>query len=206
LSRQATSFVLGYHGCERDVGLQALAGRTQILQSDRDFDWLGPGAYFWEGDPRRALEWAKDKPGKAYAEPFVVGPIIDLGNCLDLTYRENMPFLHMAHRALEENLAASGTPMPVNRNPKDTSGDKALRKLDCAVIRQLHRIIERQPDGGLPGLGQVLPFDSVRGMFREGQPVYPGGEFFEKSHTQIAVRSSFRIKGVFLPPEFYPQD
>jgi len=61
LSRLATSFVLGYHGCDQGIADRAVRGEIDISQSDRDFDWLGPGAYFWESDPKRALEWAQWK-------------------------------------------------------------------------------------------------------------------------------------------------
>ncbi len=54
MSRLATSFVLGYHGCDRRTGLKAVNGEVELIQSDKDFDWLGPGAYFWESDPQRA--------------------------------------------------------------------------------------------------------------------------------------------------------
>jgi hypothetical protein len=46
------------------------------------------------------------------------------------------------------------------------------------------------------------PVDTIRGVFTEGQPVYPGAGFDEKTHVQIVVRNPFCIKGVFrVPPE-----
>ena len=56
MSQLHTSFVLGYHGCDRIVGERALGGETELIQSDQDHDWLGPGVYFWKGDPVRARE------------------------------------------------------------------------------------------------------------------------------------------------------
>jgi hypothetical protein len=51
LSRLLTSFVLGFHGCAQNIGEQALAGNLDLIQSDRDYDWLGPlssiGAIAW---------------------------------------------------------------------------------------------------------------------------------------------------------------
>lgn len=52
------SFVLGFHGCERDVGERVLAGEQTLLDSTNDYDWLGRGAYFWENNPQRALSFA----------------------------------------------------------------------------------------------------------------------------------------------------
>lgn len=75
---RATSFVLGYHGCEKDVGLQVTRGERALNNSTAKYHWLGPGRYFWEDDPQRAFEWARDRPGKrALKEPFVIGAIID---------------------------------------------------------------------------------------------------------------------------------
>ena len=61
MSRLATSFVLGYHGCDADIARRAVLEGVNIIKSDKDYDWLGPGAYFWESDPQRALEWAEWK-------------------------------------------------------------------------------------------------------------------------------------------------
>ena len=71
--------MLGYHGCDRTLAERAVNGEIELLQSERDFDWLGPGAYFWESDPQRAFEWAKWKAAREdYSNPAVVGAVIDL--------------------------------------------------------------------------------------------------------------------------------
>lgn len=200
MSRLHTSFVLGYHGCDRAVGEKALGGSIELIQSDRDYDWLGPGVYFWEGDPLRAREWAEQKvaerPGM---EPYVIGAAIDLGNCLDLTTRDDIELLRDAYDGLQRSLAAEGRPLPRNRNVRhDPSQDKLLRNLDCAVIRYLHDSIEEQIAAGAADVA-LERFDTVRGLFREGEPIYPGSGFYERTHTQIAVRSLNCIKGVFVP-------
>ncbi|HEX8463307.1 MAG TPA: hypothetical protein VF627_01700 [Abditibacterium sp.] len=52
------AFTLGFHGCDRSVGEAILAGREEhLLPSKNDYDWLGWGIYFWESNPRRALEF-----------------------------------------------------------------------------------------------------------------------------------------------------
>ena len=61
-----------------------------LQESKNAHDWLGHGIYFWENNPKRALDWAKFMSkhptfkGRV-KEPFAIGAIIDLGNCLDLT-------------------------------------------------------------------------------------------------------------------------
>ncbi len=77
--------------------------------------------------------------------------------------------------------------------------DKLLRELDCAVIRYRHDSIERQ----VAVSGEAVipePYDTVRGLFREGEPIYPESGFYERTQTQIAVRSLSCIKGLFQPP------
>ncbi|HEY5073002.1 MAG TPA: hypothetical protein VII63_13345 [Caulobacteraceae bacterium] len=36
MSRRATSFVLGYHGCERDTGIKAVNGDLELLRRAGD--------------------------------------------------------------------------------------------------------------------------------------------------------------------------
>jgi hypothetical protein len=200
LSRLLTSFVLGFHGCDQNIGEQALAGNLDLIQSDRDYDWLGPGIYFWEGDPIRAREWAESKANRVKGMvPYVIGAVIDRGNCLDLTVRENIELLRAAHTGLAAALLEQGKPMPQNRDVVGgASRDKLLRDLDCAVIRYLHDSIDQQLSNNT-SQGALERFDSVRGLFREGDPVYPGSGFYERTHSQIAVRSLDCIKGIFKP-------
>ena len=75
-------------------GTTVTTGASPLLPSEKAYDWLGSGIYFWENDPERALEWAIQKAeAGAYKEPFVVGAIIDLGNCLDLITRKYVPLI-----------------------------------------------------------------------------------------------------------------
>ncbi|MGE3303614.1 MAG: hypothetical protein AB7M12_10925 [Hyphomonadaceae bacterium] len=177
-----------------------LAG-ADLTYSASGYDWLGPGAYFWEADPRRALEWAHERVRRgAYANAAVVGTVIDLGNCLDLTTRENAVLLAEAYASLAAAHATAGLALPENKNVKD-SVDVPLRYLDNAVIAHLHKNIEddaseRRARAEAP---VIQPFDTVRGMFVEGDRVYPDGGFFAKTHTQIVVRTQRSIKGVFVP-------
>ncbi|MDO9473073.1 MAG: hypothetical protein Q7J28_08450 [Caulobacter sp.] len=197
MSRLATSFVLGYHGCERGIANRAVAGEIDLLQSNKDFDWLGPGAYFWESDPVRAREWADWKVRRGdYRVAGVVGAVIDLRNCLDLISREDLELVRDAHNSFVTMQQLSGLPVPENRSaPGQPNADRVLRFLDCAVIKHLHSIIDGQPADGR----QIEPFDTVRGMFTEGGRLYPGSAFQRKSHVQIAVRNNACILGLFLP-------
>jgi hypothetical protein len=72
------------------------------------------------------------------------------------------------------------------------SRDLLQRHLDCAVINYFH---ENREKAG------VTPFDTARGVFMEGDPVYPAAGSCEKTQIQIAVRNSSLIKGVFRVPQ-----
>lgn len=85
--------VIGFHSCDRNVGFRVLNGQDQLRPSTNSWDWLGPGIYFWEQNPLRALEYAKESAERKQFNkvpvnvPFVLGAIPDLGNCLNLVYR-----------------------------------------------------------------------------------------------------------------------
>lgn len=197
MSRLSTSFVLGYHGCDEAVAEQVLAGKSDIIFSDRDYDWLGPGAYFWESDPLRALEWAHAKAQRgAYRVPAVIGAVIDLRNCLDLMTRQDLELVRSAYHAFVQAQQRAGLEIPKNKSARGKpEEDLGLRYLDCAVIRHLHTVLDQQMPGNTP----IAPYDTVRGMFTEGGTLYPGGGFHAQTHVQIAVRKPDCIHGFFRP-------
>ena len=180
----ATSFILGYHGCDEAIGEQILKGGA-FEQSNNNYDWLGPGIYFWEANPLRGLDFAneaKRRRGSKIKSPFVIGAIVSLGLCLDLTTTAGIVQVREAHRSLVKVSTAAGRALPRN------TADGLLRRLDCAVIQTVHRIRSGRGDQGI---------DTVKGVFVEGSPVYPGAGFREKTHIQIAVCNPECIKGVF---------
>jgi hypothetical protein len=183
------SFILGFHGCDREVGEKILRGdEPDLLPSEKAYDWLGRGIYFWEGNVARAWAWADARKAEGkIQEAFVLGAIIDLRHCLDLFSSEAMQAVRTAHRGLKKLVKTSGEPMPrnVGRTP-----DKAGRRLDCAVINALHA--QRHE-------AQLEAYDSVRGPFLEGSRAYPGAGFRAESHIQICVCKVHCIKGYFRP-------
>ncbi len=82
--------VIGFHSCDKEVGLKVLNGNEDLIPSDNPWDWLGEGVYFWEQNPGRALEYAIESSTRKQFDkipvkvPFVLGAIIELGNCLNL--------------------------------------------------------------------------------------------------------------------------
>jgi hypothetical protein len=187
-----TGLVLAFHGCDIKVRDNVIAGLEQLKKSTNPYDWLGNGIYFWENSPARALDFAEDL--KKYSKrrtqkidaPSVLGAIIDLKHCLDLTEFKNLQILKRGYETLSEMLKPEGL-MPENKNV-GKSRDLLMRHLDCAVIETIHANND-------PG----NRYDSVRGMFIEGEYPYPNAGFREKNHVQICIRNPNCIKGYFLP-------
>ncbi len=192
-----SSFVLGYHGCDKDTADQIINRRASLAPSDNKFDWLGPGIYFWEANPFRALDWARERcREKGAGEPFVIGAVIDLRECLDLLNRQDQDLVGTAYSSLVEFYEVMGKKLPKNKNSMSGGDrDRRARALDCDVIRHLHSMVENGRSEG-PSF-----FDTVRGMFTEGDELYPGAAFYRQSHVQIAVRNPDCIRGLFYPPE-----
>jgi hypothetical protein len=183
----SASFILGYHGCDSAVAERVLAG-DKFQPSQNDYDWLGPGIYFWEANPLRGLDYAHElsslsrSRGPKIKNPTVIGAVIDLGRCLDLTTAAGAAQVSRAYKTLREMIAASGGDAPKN------SPDLLRRNLDCAVIRVLHGIRESEKSPAL---------ETIRGVFVEGSPLYSGGGIYAKTHIQICVCDPANIKGVF---------
>jgi len=188
-----SNLVLGFHGCDREIGKKILRsnGRSHLSKSDNDYDWLGNGIYFWENNPERAMKFAKEAVTNNHLtqgkinKPFVIGAVLDLGHCLNLL---DSIFLVQLKKTYEL-MKLSGTQLPTNTY-KDKSGYFLKRDLDCAVIEALHVIKKKRDE---------RPFDSVRGVFVEGEELYPSAGFREKNHIQLCVRNPNCIKGYFHP-------
>jgi hypothetical protein len=127
-----------------------------------------------------------------------VGAVIELGNCLDLTKQSGIRVLKFAYEAYVDLQQRSGQHIPSNEPGRHSKpSDLARRFLDSAVIDHLHSTLLKEAQATD---GQTQQFDTVRAMFPEGDELYPGAGFFEKTHVQIAVRKPEQILGVFRVP------
>lgn len=180
--------IMGFHSCDLNVGLKLLNGQTELIPSENTWDWLGPGSCFWEYDPLRALQYAtenaqgKQKNKLPAKVPFVIGAVIEPGNCLNLVESTSLKILNEAYFGLLGLMEESGQSIPVN------SGNN--RALDCAVINYIHKT---NINNGEP------PYDSIRCAFPEGEEAYPGDMITSRLHIQICVCNTDCIKGYFLP-------
>lgn len=195
-----SGLVLGFHGCDASIINDILLGGLSLEKSTNQYDWLGHDIYFWENSPSRAIQFAtqiskmKRAKKKPIKNPSVIGAVIDLGYCLDLFDYRNLIAVKNTYDFLVDVSEIMGDEMPQNKN---VSGNKdlLLRDLDCAVIQTLHKFRENS---------KLTPYDSVRGIFTEGNELYEKSGFREKDHVQICVRNPNCIKGYFLPREIDP--
>lgn len=191
----SSPIVLGYHGCDRQTA-QMLLGGSSFLPSDKAYDWLGSGVYFWEWDMVRAYTWAKEKRS---ASPCVVGAAVELGNCLDLTTQFGIRAVKAAYESYIELQRQTNQPIPENKPaPSGRIEDMGLRFLDRAVMNHLHKSFA---EAAVAEGGRSKEFDTVRALFPEGDPLYANSGFLGKTHVQIAVRDLRKILGVFRIPE-----
>ncbi len=187
------SFVLGFHGCDKQTAEDVFSGKARLKKSTNEYDWLGNGIYFWENNPQRALEYAKDlkrhpeRCSETISEPAVIGAVIDLGNCLNLLDAKSIKLVKEANTLFEEICAQSKLPLAENK-PAGNSKELLMRYRDCAVIEMLHVSREIRDESA---------FTSARGMFTEGKPLYENAGFHEKNHIQICIRNPNCIKGYF---------
>lgn len=54
------SIVYGFHAIDRSAGLKILNQKDQFEPSSNEYDWLGPGIYFWENNLERARQYAEE--------------------------------------------------------------------------------------------------------------------------------------------------
>lgn len=211
----APTVVFAFHGCDETVANEVVSQNKNLNFSENQHDWLGHGIYFWQDDHNRALDWAKETSKRKNSKiktPAVVGAIIHLGRCFDLLDIATAPLLRSYYDLLVDDIASSGGSMPKNQGKVD-GGFFRTRDLDCAVIQRFHAFNESTIADELnieltakasKELIQKHPLyhDSVRGMFPEGEEVYPDAGFRAKNHIQICVRNPNCILAYFNPKEF----
>lgn len=184
--------LLAFHGSDRSVANRLVAG-DPFKASNNAYDWLGRGIYSWEPNPKRAFDFASElavSERSSITQPDVVGAVLSLGYCPDLTTKAGLDTAAIAPEKLIALFAAAGDDREVAQNHPDL----LRRFLDCAVINRLHDIRE---DAG------ETAFDSVRGVFVEGEPLYPTYGFHHKTHIQLVILNPECIKAVF---RVRPQD
>lgn len=178
------NLVLGYHGCDRSVADGLVDGSIPPDPGKKRHHWLGPGIYFWEESPSRALRWAEDsKEDGRITQPAVVGAVINMGNCLNLIEAAHVDLVTEAHQTYTEICKATSVTMAENKGPL-----LERRFLDHAVFQTLHDVRGEQKQSA---------FDTIRAFFIEGSAIYPTAGTRSLDHIQICVTNPSQILGFF---------
>ena len=175
---QRTLVIRGYHGTSATQAAVIL--RDGFVPSDNDYDCLGDGVYFFEDGLAQARAWAK----RAHpSEPAVVQADVRLEDCMDLKDSLGwVPLLAQAHDEVLRVNRQRGLPLP-----RQTSAE---HRLDRVVIELAVAILECEG----------IRIRTVRGVFAEGAPAFPGSFLSEGSHVQVAVRDTDLIGNVKVVP------
>ena len=183
--------VLGYHGCSTPESVafarSLFAGNAEIGDwepSSNEYDWLGRGIYFWEHGPHRAREWANE-------EGMVIGAVIQIGRCFDLTDINNTALLREAYENVVTLYESKSWKLPENKGR-----DLKLRNLDCIV---LNHFLDTMDAALAESVSESFRYQTVRCPFEEGTEAFPGSMLRTQTHIQIAVRDPDCILGVFRP-------
>jgi len=190
--KRTPGLVLGFHGCDKSVAEKVLAGTESLEPSRNAYDWLGEGIYFWESDPWRAMQFAESAVTEPILSkglvktPYVIGAAIDLGLCCNLMEQEALIEVREAHDFLEKAFELLDKKMPENKGKSMNA-----RFRDKAVLEAMHRLRARR---------KLVPYDTMRSVFWEGEPLYYTSGFNDKNHVQIAVRNPECIRAYFRLP------
>jgi hypothetical protein len=191
--------VVGYHGTGLNSALRIVNRVEDFRWSERDYDWLGNGIYFWEYAPKQALAWAKlrqrqyqrkvektAEDERRATEPLaVVACMIRLGFCLDMTEPENIRYLGEIFASYKENMDLTGDPLPTN--------NWQYRKLDRAVFEYAYEVIKAS--------GPNSTVDTARGVYvpKDGSKrIWEGSWVSRDTHIQLCVRNTANLLGCWL--------
>lgn len=191
--------VVGYHGTGLTAALRIVNRVEDFRWSERDYDWLGRGIYFWEHAPKQALTFAKTRQDqykqkrekspedeRRATEPLaVIACMIRLGFCLDLTEPKHVEYIAEVFVDYEESMELAGVPLPKNT--------RKYRKLDCAVFEYAYEVIKKAESSSIvdTARGIYVPTDGIK-------RVWAGSWISRDTHIQLCVRNPANLLGAWL--------
>jgi hypothetical protein len=112
------TLVIGYHGRDQRIARKVISLQEDLKPSQNAWDWLGHGIYFWEDRPSRAEQWTlveSKRHDTKIKYPAVLGAVIDLGQCLNLTDAEALTHVKTAHDEYSRFYRSANLQMAQNR-------------------------------------------------------------------------------------------
>lgn len=114
----------GFHALDKAKALDILTQKDQFKPSKNTYDWLGGGIYFWENSLSRAEDYSNVlKKRNKINDPFVLGAVLDLGNCLDLLDLDHVKLLGDTYEFLEAAFSMRSVDLPENSPWNNKDGD-----------------------------------------------------------------------------------
>lgn len=163
-----------YHGTSKQAANVIIQQGFNL--SANDYDWLGTGVYFFQDAPVRAMRWATQQHPE---NPAVIRSLIRLENCIDLLDINWFPLIRNGYNSFVDELLRANQPLP-RQNP---ARSKAHR-LDCAYFNYIVEVLSHH--------GQKI--EAIRGVFLEGERIFPDSAIFDQAHVQIAIRNTSLIE------------
>jgi hypothetical protein len=167
--------IVAYHGTTEAEADDLVEG-VAFKPSNKTFEWLGKGVYFWEYAPKQAWWWGKEM--RKYKKPAVVGAMIRLGNCLDLLDPENVRWLRSVYDDIIPKWRKAKVPIPQNVLSK--------RSLDCAMLNWIYSQSDKSKSSIETCRGVFVPTSSAKRVWR-------GSWIYDEAHIQICVREQKNI-------------
>lgn len=179
--------VRAYHGTT-DEAAEQIRSEGKFRQSEKKWDWLGFGAYFFQDAPHRALEWAKKYSVPHYGgKPSVVAVQIDLEGCLDLLDVRAPDFLVEYDKIFRRGAHSEVFQEALKIIDGKIISERKIAGLnvrDCLFLNSACRYLRRR---------MSLKVSSVRAVFIEGEAITKTSHLFTRNHVQISVRDLKRI-------------
>lgn len=205
--------VLAYHGCDVITRDGLVRGEIKPRISSNQYDWLGDGLYFFEGDSGRALKLAHNSHAnptqlltrKPIATPAVVGAILEVERWFDLTTQAGIASFTHAAQAVVDGSREDATSLPVNKPAFEGDQDllhRAFDKAACDMVHAFRKVVHAQAlaNQDTAAIIASAPYQAARGAFEQGGIITAGSSICSDTHIQIAVQDLSCIKGWFLVP------
>lgn len=196
--------IVGYHGTTLSSARSIVERKVSPdywKASNNQHDWLGPGAYFFQDAPIRALLFAEKRseqfttPQSPSDPPAVIRARFKLGCCLDLLDAAAATYVRLVHKLMKRDGLSlpSQLEMKPRVDPRERIkiGPGRFRGVDPGIRHLLDREAIRKTVLILKQYENIT-VNSVRCAFIDGHPLYPTSWIFDLSHVQVCVREPRR--------------